>query len=183
MITLYSIGMGKRTLHELLDQLKKHNIRFLIDVRSSPYSRHKPEFNKPDFSKACRQAGIMYDHWPALGGFPESEHVLTQGHVDYKKLSSMPEFQQHLERLVQGAEAGHRIAIMCSEGKPEICHRSKCIGVELEKMNVDFQHIDENNILRTQDEIMQRITGPQTELPGMGTPMVSKRKWMEDNSD
>ncbi|MBI3192019.1 MAG: DUF488 family protein, partial [Pedosphaera parvula] len=43
---LYTIGYGTRTLVEFLAALKSNRIEYLIDVRTAPYSRHKPEFAK-----------------------------------------------------------------------------------------------------------------------------------------
>ncbi len=183
MLRIYTIGIGKRTTDAMLEQLNNNNITVLIDVRSRPYSAFKPEFNKEELKKLCSVNHINYAHWPALGGFPESEHVLTLGRVDYKKLASMPEFQKHIERLMFGAEANNSIALICSEGRPAECHRSKCIGVELAKANVEVIHIDEKNQLKTQDEVMQQIIGDQYELPGFEKLQVSKRRWLKETKD
>ena len=56
--------------------------------------------------------------------------------------------------------------IMCSEGKPEQCHRSKLIGESLAALAIPVSHIDENNILRSQDEVIERLTGGQLSLFG-----------------
>ena len=45
---------------------------------------------------------------------------------------------------------------MCSEGKPEQCHRSKLIGELLAALGIPVVHIDENDELRSQEEVIQR---------------------------
>jgi hypothetical protein len=64
---------------------------------------------------------------------------------------------------------------MCSEGKPEQCHRSKLIGASLADLNVDVRHIDESGELRTQDEIVRNLTGGQLSLFGDATFTSRKR--------
>ena len=34
---------------------------------------------------------------------------------------------------------------MCSEGKPEMCHRSKLIGATLDELGIPVLHIDEDD--------------------------------------
>ncbi len=63
---------------------------------------------------------------------------------------------------------------MCSEGKPEECHRSKLIGVTLTDGEIPVIHIDENDALRSQAEIIDRLTGGQLSL--FGEPTFRSRK-------
>ncbi len=55
---------------------------------------------------------------------------------------------------------------MCSEGKPEMCHRSKLIGKTLAARGLPVAHIDENDALIGQDEVLLRLTGGQPSLFG-----------------
>ncbi|MCB2211458.1 DUF488 domain-containing protein [bacterium] len=174
---LYTIGIGRREVPDLLRDLQANGIRFLIDVRSRPFSGHKPTFNRDELKNALTGAGLNYAHWPALGGFPTSEHVIRHGHVDYRDLARQPEFQDHLDRLCAGLEEDQAIAILCSEGRPEECHRSKCIGVELTERKVDVLHIDADGGLVTQEAVMGRLTKDQFSLPGLEPVMRSKRSW------
>ncbi len=175
---LYTIGIGKRSIEEFFEALKANSIDILIDVRSSPYSKFKPEFNKAAVEQSAKESGVKYVHWgEELGGFPKDPYVLTEGRVDYEKLARRPEFVKHLERIIFGLESDHNIAIFCSEGKPEQCHRSKCIGVEMEKREVGVKHIDADNKLVTQAEIDRRLKGDQIELTGFEKTHFSKKKW------
>lgn len=178
---IYTIGIGVREVDDLLKQLNDNCIRFLIDVRSSPYSKHKPDFNHEPLKNTMQRKGIRYDHWgEALGGFPTDPNLLTNGRVDYDKLARQPKFVDALKRLIKALEAGHDIAIMCSEGKPEECHRSKCIGEQLDKLEVDVAHIDIDGTTVSQAEVMRRILGDQMVMPGLEAPLGSRRKWDGD---
>ena len=48
---------------------------------------------------------------------------------------------------------------MCSEGKPEACHRCKLIGVTLTTQDIPVIHIDENGEQVTQEKVVERLTG------------------------
>ena len=48
---IYSIGYGNRSLENFLLILKRFNIDFLIDVRSSPFSKFKIEYNKNELNE------------------------------------------------------------------------------------------------------------------------------------
>ena len=45
-IPIYTIGYGSRSIEQFIEVLQEYNIAYLIDVRSTPYSRYKPEFSK-----------------------------------------------------------------------------------------------------------------------------------------
>jgi hypothetical protein len=40
--------------------LEQHEIQVLVDVRSSPYSKHVPHFNSTPLAIAVKQADIKY---------------------------------------------------------------------------------------------------------------------------
>ncbi len=175
---LVTIGIGKRTVEEFFTALKANHLDVLVDIRSSPWSKFKPEFNRDNIDAAAKLNGVKYVHWgEELGGFPKDPYILTEGRVDYAKLAKRPDFINCLERVIDGLEKEHKIAIFCSEGRPEECHRSKCIGEELIKRQVGVQHIDVDGSLVDQQEVMARLNNNQIELIGIEKPHYSKRKW------
>ena len=120
---LFTIGYGARSLDEFLAALKAHGIEFLIDVRSAPYSKFKPEFSKDLLEHHLERAGIRYVFMgDALGGQPKDPACYTDGKVDYDKVRGQPFFQAGLERLKRAFEQPRRVALMCSEGRPEQVH-------------------------------------------------------------
>ncbi|MBN1550278.1 DUF488 domain-containing protein [bacterium] len=50
MNTLFTIGYSYHTLQTFLNNLRQHGITAVADVRSQPYSRFKPEFNREGLS-------------------------------------------------------------------------------------------------------------------------------------
>ena len=57
---IFTIGYGTRPLPQFIDTLQSHGVAYLIDVRSQPYSRYKPEFSKKALAAALKKAGIQY---------------------------------------------------------------------------------------------------------------------------
>jgi len=58
--------------------------------------------------------------------------------------------------LKSAYEQGYDVAIMCSELKPEDCHRSKLIGVTLQDESIKVQHIDEEGEIADQTSIIAK---------------------------
>jgi hypothetical protein len=103
----------------------------------------------------------------ALGGRPDDPACYdASGHVDYERCRLRPEFASALEALEAGRESGLRIALMCSEEKPEECHRSKLVAEELIRLGSPVTHVDERGELRSHDEVLARITGGEEPLFG-----------------
>ena len=71
-IPIYTIGYGSRSITELIEVLHQHEIAYLIDVRSAPYSRYKPEFSKAQLANQLEQHDIRYV-------FVNSTHTLKRG--------------------------------------------------------------------------------------------------------
>lgn len=173
--TLHTIGYGARTLDELVAALKAHRIEYLLDVRSSPYSKFKPEFTKEALEAVLKTRGIRYVFvGDTLGGQPRDPDCYTDGKVDYEKVRQQPFFQAGVERLRKAHEQRLRAALMCSEGRPEQCHRSKMIGEALTAAGIPVAHIDEDGRLLTQSQVMDRLTGGQLDF--FGGPTLTSRK-------
>ena len=66
-----------------------------------------------------------------LGGLPADDTCYHDGKVDYDLVKEKDFFKEGLRRLITANTNGVKLAIMCSESKPEACHRSKLIGQEL----------------------------------------------------
>jgi uncharacterized protein (DUF488 family) len=179
---LFTIGYGARTLEELIAALKANRIEYLIDVRTAPYSKFKPEFSKEALERAVERAGIRYVFMgDTLGGQPKDTACQTDGKVDYDKVRVQPFFQVGMERLRKAFELQRRAALMCSEGRPEQCHRSKLIGEALAVAGIPVCHIDENGALLSQRQVIDRLTLGQLDL--FGQPSFTSRKRYGSHND
>jgi len=175
---IHTIGYGGRSMPEFLDVLQAAEVEYLVDVRSAPYSKFKPEFSKRALAAELAARGIRYVFMgDALGGKPNDAAARdASGHVDYEHLRRRPALHEGLESLEAGWEGGHRIALMCSEGKPQECHRTKLLAEELVANGVPVAHIDEHGTIRSHAEIMDMITDGQETLFGGHAAALRSRK-------
>lgn len=171
---IYTVGYGRRSLDALIALLQAHAITFVIDVRSAPYSRYKPEFSRPALEESLRAAGLRYVYLgDALGGQPADPNLYHDGKVDYDLVKQQPAYQQGLQRLHTAQAQGRRVVLLCSEGRPEQCHRSKLIGASLAAAGVPVVHLDENDAPQSQAAVIERLTGGQLSL--FGDPSFTSR--------
>ena len=166
-IPIYTIGYGSRSITEFIEVLKQYRIAYLIDVRSVPYSGYKPEFSKEPLQNEVQKHGIRYVFMgELLGGKPDDESCYVNGMVDYEKVKKMEFFQQGIARIHTAFSQQQRVALMCSEEKPEHCHRFKLVATTLSSQDLPVVHIDENNEQKTQEEVIERVTGGQLSMFG-----------------
>jgi uncharacterized protein (DUF488 family) len=176
-LPLFTIGYGARSLDEFIAGLKANGIEFLLDVRTSPYSKFKPEFSKEILQRSLDRARIRYLFMgDTLGGQPKDPACHTDGKVDYDKVRTQPFFQEGIARLRKAFEQQRPVALMCSEGRPEQCHRSKLIGEALAAAGIPVCHIDEDGTLLTQTQVIDRLTQGQLNLFGQ-VPFTSRKRY------
>lgn len=175
---ILTIGHGGRTIESMVAILKREGVDFLIDVRSRPYSKFQPEFNQQVLKLVVEKNGIRYVFMgDLLGGLPSDPSVYVDGHVDYELCRQRQWFKDGIARLEISQSGGHAIALMCSEKKPESCHRSKLIGVELNARKLFPEHIDEKDQIIDQNAVIGRLTGGQSFLfEGMLNQSVKRHK-------
>lgn len=181
--TLYSIGHGQKTLDEFISELKSFDIQFLVDVRTSPFSKWAPYFNQGIIENWLNTAHIKYTYMGNfIGGRPQNDTCYDEnGFFDYKKMAEENEFKIGINRLVIANSKSCRVAVMCSESDPAECHRSKLIGRELYfSFDLKMAHIIGINKSISQEAIMQQLTKnvwePGGTLFGMCEPPYFKSK-------
>lgn len=142
---LYTIGHSNHPADELAALLRRHGIGLVLDVRSSPYSRHVPQANRESLARSLGRHQIAY-RWlgDQLGGRVEGVAA------DYAKLRASPAFQQGVAELVTVA-GSTRAAILCAEGDHRQCHRYTLITPALLDRGVHVLHIQPNGTLVDED--------------------------------
>jgi uncharacterized protein (DUF488 family) len=153
-LAVWTIGHSNHPLPHFLDLLEKEEIRFLVDVRSFPYSRHAAQFNREELREALGQRAIGYLFLgEELGGRPSrGEDYDDEGRALYWRMARDPGFQCAVERLIAGARE-HRIALLCSEADPQDCHRRLLIGKVLADRGIELRHILRDGGVRAETEV------------------------------
>ena len=160
-----TVGHSNHALETFLALLRGHHITALADVRSAPYSRFNPQFNRKALAASLEAVGIGYVFMGhALGGRPDDPSCYEQGRVRYDRLAQTPLFREGLERIVDGA-GRQRIALMCAEKEPLDCHRTILVGRSLAERGVAVAHILADCTLEPHDETMDRLLA-SAGLPG-----------------
>jgi len=139
---IFTIGHSNHAPGDLLALLKRHHITAVADVRSQPYSRRFPAYNREPFRAWLQESGIAYAFLGReLGGRSrDPAHFDGRGWVDYERLAETADFMQGIERLRQGREV-YRIALLCAEKEPLDCHRGLLIARHLEHLGIEVGHI------------------------------------------
>ncbi len=173
---IYTVGYGNRDIAAFIAALKAHEIAYLVDVRSAPYSKFKPEFAREALARTLQEHGIRYLYMgDQLGGQPQDGDCYDAGgKVLYERVAEKDFYQAGIARLEKAFRQGLRVALMCSEGKPEQCHRSKLIGATLDRMGIPVLHIDEEDQLQTQADVVFELTDGQLNL--FGDPEFTSRR-------
>ena len=60
MSELYTIGHSNHSTEKFIELLLKHEITAVCDVRSQPYSKFNPQFNRENIQKELKQSNIAY---------------------------------------------------------------------------------------------------------------------------
>ncbi len=136
-----TIGHSTLPYERFLELLRRANVTAVADVRTAPYSRQFPQFNREILSNELRADGIAYVFLgKELGGRPSQRQFYCDGVADYERMSGTTEFGKGLERVLDGAKK-YRIALMCSERDPLDCHRCLLVGRALAHRGVRVSHI------------------------------------------
>ncbi|WP_083475387.1 DUF488 family protein [Methanogenium cariaci] len=153
----------------------------MVDVRSSPYSRYQPQFNREDISQALNREEIEYHYMgDMLGGRYSSppDLLFPDGIVDYEKVSTTRRFASGLERVIKLIHDGRTVSLICSEKDPLTCHRFVLIGKNLQKLGIEVIHLYPELIKKTHAElenellIQNGLKGQKTLMGGSETDSI-----------
>ncbi len=159
--TIFSLGHSTHTYGRFLELVRKAGVTAIADVRTSPFSRHFPHFNRDILKNELRTDGIVYSFLgKELGGRPTGRQFYCDGVADYERMARSPDFTQGLERVLEGARKYH-IALMCSEHDPLDCHRCLLVGRVLAERGVGVKHILMDGVIVDHRDIEERLLTSQ----------------------
>ena len=152
-----TVGHSTHPLEAFVALLRRHAVTALADVRSTPYSRFNPHFNRKSLDRDMNARGIAYLFLGrALGGRPEDRSCYENGQVRYDRVARTALFREGIDRVVRGA-ADNRIALMCAEKEPLDCHRTILVGRSLVERGIAVAHILADGRLEPHDDTMDRL--------------------------
>jgi len=134
-MSIYTIGHSNHPIERFVALLRDAGVSLLVDVRSTPYSRRVPQFNRERLRESLKAAGIDYRHLgDALGGKPQG------GPRDYAAMARTSAFNAALDTIVEEA-VRQPLALMCAEREPMDCHRTILVSRHLATRGADIMHL------------------------------------------
>jgi len=178
---LFTIGHSNHSLDTFIRLLEENGVMTLVDVRSAPYSRFNPQFNKDNLERALPERDIQYAAaGKFLGGRPpdpkcyKKRTLPAEGadylhEVDYPEVMKREWFINGIARLLEMADE-QTTAIVCSEEDPAQCHRHHLIAKYLlrEHPEVKVQHIRGDGTVYGAASILESVDEPgEAEQPSL----------------
>lgn len=167
---LFSIGYATKPIDVFIEQLQRHSIAVVADVRSVPYSNVFAEYRQENLISSLKNAGIKYVYLGEELGprSKDADHYDDNNQVQFDRLAKSKLFKQGVERLQRGLDTGFNIALMCAEKDPATCHRSLLVAYHLNReIGIDVQHIDHTGNLESQAELEARLVSLQNLTPDL----------------
>ena len=136
---LFTIGYEGKSIEFFMNTMIQNDIRLLCDVRKNPLSR-KFGFSKGKLKHIAEEIGISYIHLPELGIDSDKRTSLdtiedyNNLFKDYKK--SLLNYKELLEYVFLLLSKNDRIALMCYEKEPCMCHRHAIRDYLVQRYNV-----------------------------------------------
>jgi uncharacterized protein (DUF488 family) len=134
----FTIGYTGRKTQEILNLLKQHGVRTLVDIRQNPISMYRPELSKNNLARLLEDNDLCYAHVPQLGvprdiRAKASETGTREVIWDWYDENVLGTFL-NLHFFMNGFE--HPVALMCTEIDPQECHRHR-VSLALERMGLN----------------------------------------------
>lgn len=143
---LFTIGYSNFKRDEFIKLLKKYHIEAIADVRSHPFSKFNPDFNRDFLKSKLGKNDIKYVFLgDELGARRVETDCYVNGKVSYPLVVKTSSFKRGISRLLSGIEK-MRIVLLCAEKDPINCHRFILIC-----HNIKNQVRNINHILRSGD--------------------------------
>lgn len=155
---IFSIGHSTHPLDRFVGLLMRHGIDMVADVRSMPFSRFNPQFDRDSLCEALRRSNMKYAFFGReLGARTEDPSCHgPDGKVRYDRLAARKNFKLAIARLIEGAR-DHRIALMCAEKEPLDCHRAILVSQELYGKGCEVWHILDDGSLEPHEAALERL--------------------------
>jgi len=156
---IFSIGHSDHSFDKFVDLLKKYSVNYLVDVRSSPYSKRIPQFNRELLKVDLKEKGINYVYLGnKLGGrYSDPNLLFDNKKVDFEKVRETGLFNDGLKEIINLVKQGNRVVFMCAEKEPFDCHRFVLVSRALALNGVEVRHILADGSYVLNEELEKRL--------------------------
>lgn len=176
-----TIGHSNHELEIFLDLLQDNDVSTVADVRSVPYSRYRPHFNKAALEGSLKERGMEYLFLGReFGARVDDPACVSNGRIQYALLARRSEFLEGIE-LVKDRILRNRVTLMCAEEDPLTCHRTILVARELDKEGIRIEHIRGDGRVETHDDVKTRLLKLTGLYQGEGSQMDMFQQQNQDN--
>jgi uncharacterized protein (DUF488 family) len=155
--TIFTVGHSTRTLQEFLALLVENELTAVADVRSQPYSRVNPQFNREPLAEFLANHKIAYVFLgEELGARSRDPACYVDGKVQYDALAQTKLFERGLDRVEKGT-LRYRLALMCAEKEPLACHRFILVARHLARRGFQLRHIIDPGVVEDHEASIARL--------------------------
>lgn len=154
---LFSIGHSNYKIEVFISLLQKHEVNAIADVRSHPYSRFLPHFNRAELKEALYKEGIGYVFLGReLGARPSDQECYVNGKAVYERIAATDAFHEGIQRVLKGLKK-YKLSLMCAEKDPLTCHRAVLVCQHLRHFDFKINHILKNGDLESHSNLEERM--------------------------
>lgn len=146
-------------MNDFIGLLNQHGIDYVLDVRSTPYSKYAEQYNKENISRELKFVNIKYSFMGKyFGARPQNKELYhDDGFLDFERVRESQDFKKGFENVVWGLNQGHKIALMCTEKEPIDCHRAILVARAFEMQRIYAKHILSDGNILTQQQLDEQL--------------------------
>jgi uncharacterized protein (DUF488 family) len=123
---LYTFGHSNRPINVFISKLKENKVDVLVDVRTNPFSRWFPQYNKLALEHSLETQSIQYLYrGQNLGGKGQNTG-----------------YDEAIDELTNLAKGGKKVCVVCSEADYHKCHRYTTLTPSFENRGLSVTHIE-----------------------------------------
>ena len=146
---LLTIGHSTHSCDRFIEIVKSVGVTVIVDVRSSPFSRYSPHFNRDTLSAQLRKQGVHYLFLGReLGARRDERECYVGRQARYDRIAQLPLFRVGVERVIVGC-ATHTVALMCAEKDPITCHRMVLVSRAARQPGLKIDHVLEDGSIES----------------------------------
>lgn len=154
---LFSVGHSNYEIDVFISLLQKHGVTAVADVRSHPYSRFLPHFNRTALQESLNKEGIRYVFLGReLGARPSNQDCYVNGKAVYERIAATEAFHEGVQRVLKGLNK-YKLSLMCAEKDPLTCHRAVLVCQHLRHLDLNINHILKNGDLESHNHLEERM--------------------------
>jgi uncharacterized protein (DUF488 family) len=157
--TVYTIGYSGFSIDDFVETIKDHNISLVVDIRSSPFSKHFPEYNKGSLEIYLKKNNIFYCNYAVEFGARQNDrkYYCNEGYLDFEVFSKSEQFLQGINKLCNRMEQNYTFVLLCAEKDPICCHRTILVARAFFERGYNVVHLLTNGKTITQQEVNTRL--------------------------